>query len=196
MLRCSATKVKTLTEMYLETPLSESEIRGLKIGDTVYLTGIVVTARDQAHLRAIKESREGRPVPVDFKGAAIYHCGPIVKQVDDSWRIIAAGPTSSYRMEEIEAEFIERFGIRMVIGKGGMGKKTSNALRTFGAVYCDFTGGAALLAARAVVEVEGVEWLDLGMPEAMWRFSVRDLGPLLVTMDATGNNYRTRYRQP
>jgi len=194
MLRYLAIKVRILTEMHLETPLSEPGVRGLKIGDTVYISGMVVTARDQAHLRAIKESREGRPVPVDFKGIAIYHCGPIAKQVDDSWRIIAAGPTSSYRMEEMEAEFIERFGIRMIIGKGGMGKKTSDALRTFGAVYCDFTGGAALLAARAIVEVEGVEWLDLGTPEAMWRFSVRDLGPLLVTMDAAGSNYRTRTR--
>ncbi len=166
----------------------------MKIGDVVYLSGTVVTARDQAHLRAIKESREGRPIPINFEKAALYHCGPIAKRVKDSWRIIAAGPTTSYRMEETESEFIERFRVRMIIGKGGMGEKTGKALCTFGGVYCDFTGGAALLAAEAIVKVEGVEWLDLGMPEAMWKFSVKEFGPLLVTMDSAGNNYRGRPR--
>lgn len=176
----------------LKTPLSEKEIRRLRIGDIVYLSGIIATARDQAHLRAINETRQGKPIPIDFRGVVLYHCGPIVRRVGDSWSVIAAGPTTSYRMEKVEAEFIELFGVRMIIGKGGMGKKTCEALHKFGAVYCDFTGGAALLAAKAILNVEDVAWLDLGVPEAIWVFSVRDFGPLLVTMDSTGLNYRDK----
>jgi len=176
----------------LKTPLTEKEIRRLRIGDIVYLSGIIATARDQAHLRAINETRQGKPIPIDFRGVVLYHCGPIVRRVGDSWSVIAAGPTTSYRMEKVEAEFIELFGVRMIIGKGGMGKKTCEALHKFGAVYCDFTGGAALLAAKAILNVEDVAWLDLGVPEAIWVFSVRDFGPLLVTMDSTGLNYRDK----
>ncbi len=191
-LRYSVTEMKTLPRIDLKTPLSEKEIRRLSIGDIVFLSGTIATARDQAHLRAIKETRRGKPIPVDFKQVALYHCGPIVRRVGDAWSVIAAGPTTSYRMENVEAEFIELFGVRMIIGKGGMGQKTAKALRKFGAVYCDFTGGAALLAAKAIVVVEDVAWLDLGVPEAIWRFSVKDFGPLLITMDSAGNNYRDK----
>ncbi|UCD73222.1 MAG: fumarate hydratase C-terminal domain-containing protein [Candidatus Bathyarchaeota archaeon] len=179
-----------MTSIHLKTPLSEIEVRGLDIGDIVYISGTVVTARDQAHRRAIRESKKGERVLTDLKEGVLYHCGPVVKRMDDSWSVVAAGPTTSYRMEEMAAEFIERFKVRMIIGKGGMGQKTRLGLERFGAVYCDFTGGAALLAARAIKKVEGVEWLDLGIPEAMWKFTVEEFGPLLVTMDSRGNNYR------
>lgn len=181
-----------LSSIVLETPLSEREVRRLSIGDAVYLTGMIVTARDQAHLRAIRLAREGKPIPVDFSQAALYHCGPTVRKVGGSWSVVAAGPTTSFRMENIEADFIELFGVRMIIGKGGMGRKTGDALRRLGAVYCDFTGGAGLLAAKAIVRVEGVAWLDLGVPEAMWSLSVRGFGPLLVTMDSSGKNFRDK----
>lgn len=183
-----------MTSIYLETPLSEVEVRGLNIGDTIYLSGTVVTARDQAHRRAIREGKRGESLLTDLKEGALYHCGPVVKRIDDFWSVVAAGPTTSYRMEEMTAEFIERFKVRMIIGKGGMGQKTSIGLKRFGAVYCDFTGGAALLAAKAIKKVEGVGWLDLGIPEAMWKFTVVDFGPLLVTMDSKGNNYRDNIR--
>ncbi len=166
------------------------------IGDIVHLSGTVITARDQAHLRAIEESSKGRMLPINFKGMALYHCGPIVKRKGRTWSVISAGPTTSYRMEEMEADFIERFQVRIIIGKGGMGPKTARALQIHGAAYCDFTGGAALIAAKAIEKIETVEWLDLGLPEAMWQFSVKDFGPLLVTMDSRGNNFRDRLGLP
>jgi fumarate hydratase subunit beta len=190
LLRYSAIEVKTLTSIHLKTPLSEIEVRRLDIGDTVYLSGTVVTARDQAYLRAIRETRRGRSILTDLREGAVYHCGPVMKKSDDTWSVVAAGPTTSYRMEEMSAEFMECFKVRMMIGKGGMGQKTSMGLKRFGAVYCDFTGGAALLAASAIKKVEGVEWLDLGVPEAMWKFAVENFGPLLVTMDSKGKDYR------
>jgi len=172
--------------------LSERKIRELRVGDTVFISGTVITARDRAHERAIERSDQKRVLPFNFRGMVLYHCGPIVRRVGPSWAVVAAGPTTSHRMEETEAEFIKRFGVSMIVGKGGMGKKTSEALSRFGAVYCDYTGGAALLAAEAIERVEGVAWLDLGVPEAMWQLSVREFGPLLVTMDSVGNNYRDR----
>ena len=123
-----------------------------------------------------------------MEGLAVFHCGPIVKQVDNGWRVIAAGPTTSARMEPFEDEFIKNFKVRMVVGKGGMGKRTVDAMNNVGAIYGAFTGGAAVLAAKAIKEVKGVEWSDLGMPEAMWILQVEDFGPLTVAVDAHGNN--------
>jgi len=172
----------------LKTPLSEEDIRGLKAGDTVYVTGTLITARDQAHKRALEFLREGRKVPVNLEGLAVFHCGPIVKGEDGKWRVVAAGPTTSARMEPLEWDFITALGVRLIIGKGGMGPKTMEAMKTFGAVYAAFTGGAAVLAAKMVRDVKGVEWLDLGMPEALWILEVEDFGPLTVAMDSHGNN--------
>ena len=111
-----------------------------------------------------------------------------MKKQDDRWKVVAAGPTTSTRMDIYEAEFLEAFKPRVIIGKGGMGKRTSDALAKHGAVYCAFTGGAAVLAAKAITQVKGVEWLDLGMPEAMWVFEVAAFGPLVVAIDANGKN--------
>jgi len=113
-----------------------------------------------------------------------------VKQPDGSWKIIAAGPTTSMRMESVEPEFIERTGVKMIIGKGGMGPRTAEAMRKFKAVYAVFTGGAGALAAEAIKSVKAVHWLDkLGMAEAMWVFEVEEFGPLTITIDSTGANY-------
>jgi fumarate hydratase subunit beta len=172
----------------LKTPISEAETRKLKANDTLYLTGTVVTARDQAHKRALEFIRLGKPMPVNLKGLALFHCGPVMRKQGDQWIAVAAGPTTSARMEVFEAKFIEKFQVRVVIGKGGMGEKTSAALAKHGAVYCGFTGGAAVLAAKAIKKVKSVEWFDLGMPEAMWVYEVEQFGPLLVAMDSHGNN--------
>jgi tartrate/fumarate subfamily iron-sulfur-dependent hydro-lyase beta chain len=172
----------------LSLPVSEAQIRQLKANDVVYLTGTVVTARDQAHRRALEWHSQGKPLPVNLEGLALFHCGPVVKKQDDRWKVVAAGPTTSTRMDIYEAEFLEAFKPRVIIGKGGMGKRTSDALAKHGAVYCAFTGGAAVLAAKAITQVKGVEWLDLGMPEAMWVFEVAAFGPLVVAIDANGKN--------
>jgi len=172
----------------LKTPLSEAEIRKLKVNDVLYITGTIVTARDQAHKRALEYSAQGKPLPVNLEGLAVYHCGPIMRKQRSTWIAVAAGPTTSTRLELFEAEFIEKFKVRVIIGKGGMGEKTANALAKHGAVYVAFTGGAAVLAAKAIKRVVNVEWLDLGVPEAMWVFEVEEFGPLLVAIDSHGNN--------
>ena len=126
-------------------------------------------------------------MPVDFSKVAVYHCGPVMKK-NEEWHVIAAGPTTSRRMELFEYDFIKNFRTRIIIGKGGMGEKTAKACKEFKAIYAAFTGGAAVLAANAIKKVKGVEWLDLGMPEALWIFDVENFGPLVVTIDAHGNN--------
>lgn len=172
----------------LKTPISETDIRKLKVNDVVYISGIIFTARDQAHRRALELQKEGKKPPIDMEGLAVFHCGPIVKKEGDKWIVVAAGPTTSTRMDLFEDEFIKNFKVRVVIGKGGMGKKTTDAMKQYGAVYGAFTGGAAVLAAKAVKNVKSVEWFDLGMPEALWIFEVEDFGPLTVAIDSHGNN--------
>lgn len=172
----------------LKTPISEEDVRKLKVNDVVYITGTMITARDAAHRRALEFYKEGKKLPIDLQGLAVFHCGPIVKKEDDRWIIVAAGPTTSTRMDIFEDEFIKDFKVRVVIGKGGMGKRTTDAMKKYGAVYGAFTGGAAVLAAKAVKNVRSVEWYDLGMPEAMWILEVEDFGPLTVAIDAHGNN--------
>ena len=177
-----------MTTYKLKTPISETEIRKLKTNDTLYITGTITTARDQAHKRALEYAAQNKPLPINLEGSAIYHCGPIINKQNGKWITIAAGPTTSTRIEPFEAEFIEKFKVRIIIGKGGMGEKTADAMTKYGAVYAAFTGGAAVLAAKAIKRVESVEWLDLGMPEAMWVFEVDAFGPLLVAIDSRGNN--------
>jgi tartrate/fumarate subfamily iron-sulfur-dependent hydro-lyase beta chain len=172
----------------LETPISEEQIRKLKVNDTIYVTGTMVTARDQAHRRALELAKKGEKIPVDLKGLALFHCGPIVKKEGDKWIAVAAGPTTSTRMDIFEDEFIKTFGVRVVVGKGGMGKRTTEAMQKYGAVYGAFTGGAAVLAARAIKNIRAVEWFDLGVPEALWIFEVEEFGPLTVSIDCHGNN--------
>ncbi|ALM73994.1 FumA C-terminus/TtdB family hydratase beta subunit [Thermococcus barophilus] len=173
----------------LKTPLSEEEVRKLHVGDIVYISGVVVTARDEAHHRILEYIKDGKPLPVDLRGGVIYHCGPVVRKMNGEWEVIAAGPTTSTRMEMFEAEVIEKTGIRMIVGKGGMKDRTAKACKEYGAVYVTFTGGAAVLAAKTIKRVLSVEWLDLGIPEALWVFEVENFGPLTVTIDSTGRNY-------
>jgi len=170
------------------TPLREEDVRKLRVGDIVYISGIIVTARDAAHRRMIEYLSKGLEIPVDLKGGVIYHCGPVVSKTDGEWIVLSAGPTTSARMDLYEAEVIEKLGVKMIIGKGGMGSRTAEACKRFGAVYTTFTGGAGALAANAIKRVERVEWLDLGIPEALWVFRVERFGPLLVTIDSTGRN--------
>ncbi len=176
---------------YLRTPLTEEDVAKLKLGDIVYLSGIVFTARDEAHAKILETIEEGGQLPMDFRELALYHCGPVVRRKDNGeWEVVAAGPTTSMRMESVEAEFIEKTGVRMVIGKGGMGRRTAEAMAEHKAVYATFTGGAAVLAAAAIKRVVNVYWLEeLGIPEAVWVFEVENFGPLVVTIDTSGRNY-------
>lgn len=178
----------------LKTPIREEGVRRLTVGDVVYVTGTLLTARDAAHKRIVQFLHEGREIPMVFDGLPLYHCGPLVKKTDGEWTVLAAGPTTSMRMEAFEDEVIRNLGVRLVIGKGGMGEKTSRAMKEHGAVYGAFTGGAAVLASRLVKRVKNVEWLDLGMAEAVWTFEVDKFGPLIVCMDSRGNNLYAKVR--
>lgn len=180
-----------MTVYNFKTPITEEQARELKVNDVLYITGTVVTARDQAHRRALEYFKEGKSIPVNLEGLAVFHCGPVVAKQGEKWVAVAAGPTTSTRMDIFEDEFIKDFKVRVVIGKGGMGKRTTDAMAKYGAVYGAFTGGAAVLAAKAIKNVKSVEWFDLGMPEAMWVFEVEEFGPLAVAIDSHGNNLFT-----
>jgi fumarate hydratase class I len=169
-------------EARLSTPLSEEQVRALKVGDVVLLNGMLYTGRDMIHHHLVSHDS-----PVDLKGAALYHCGPVALKKDGKWFINAAGPTTSSREEPYQADIIKKFGLRAVIGKGGMGAKTLAALKDLGAVYLNAIGGAAQYYSKCITDVEGVDFLEFGTPEAMWHMRVKDF-PAIVTMDAHGNS--------
>jgi fumarate hydratase subunit beta len=170
----------------IKLPVSEEEIRKLKAGDEVTITGTMITGRDAAHKYLV--DTDGHEVVDVLKNSMIYHCGPVVRKDNGKYSFVAAGPTTSIREEPYEAAVIEKYGVRGVIGKGGMGAKTLKACSDFGCVYLSAVGGLATILAKAVVEVEGVHKLDeFGVPEAMWVIRVQDF-PAVVTMDTHGKS--------
>ena len=174
-------------EYHLDLPVSGEQIRKLKIGDVLYVTGKIFTARDEAHHMMLEKDK--KTLSFDPGEMALFHCGPLMKQTKNKWEVVSAGPTTSSRMEIFEDKFIEKFGVNIIIGKGGMGERTQKALQKHGAVYTAYTGGAGALAADRVEQVPGVYWLDkLGMPEAVWIFKVKEFGPLVVAMDSHGES--------
>jgi fumarate hydratase subunit beta len=178
----------------LKTPISEQDIRKLKVGDTVLLSGVIVTGRDEAHKLMIEEKPDFiRDV---LKESVIYHCGPVVKKGEDGkWRFVSAGPTTSAREEPYQADVVCEYNIRGVIGKGGMGPKTAEGLQRCGAVYFHAVGGAGTLIANSVKEVKTVYKLEeFGTPEAFWVIEVEDL-PLVVTMDSHGGSIHKEVKE-
>lgn len=172
----------------LNTPISEEDLKDIKIGDVIYLSGRIVTCRDVAHRRLIEYGRE---LPVDIRGGAILHAGPIIKKSEgdtEHYEMISIGPTTSMRMEKFEKEFIEQTGVRVVVGKGGMGPNTEAGCRDYKAIHCVFPAGCAVLAATTVAEIEDAQWKDLGMPETLWVCRIKEFGPLIVSIDSEGNN--------
>jgi fumarate hydratase, class I len=173
---------RTGREVALKAPLTAAAVQSLKVGDVVLVSGPMFTGRDEVHSYLMKHEP-----PVDLNGSVLYHCGPVVMKEGDRWRVTAAGPTTSIREEPYQGEIIRRYGVRAVIGKGGMGAKTLAAMQEHGAVYLNAIGGAAQFYARAITRVDGVSLLELGTPEAMWHLTVEDF-PAIVTMDAHGNS--------
>ncbi|HEX8887494.1 MAG TPA: L(+)-tartrate dehydratase subunit beta [Noviherbaspirillum sp.] len=170
----------------LTTPIRDEDLADLNVGDVVYLTGQLVTCRDVAHRRLIELGRE---LPVDLEGGAIFHAGPIVRQKEDGeYEMVSIGPTTSMRMEKFEKEFIRQTGVKLVVGKGGMGAETAAGCVENKAVHAIFPGGCAVLAATKVEKIEGAEWKDLGMPETLWINKVNEFGPLIISIDTRGNN--------
>lgn len=174
--------------MILNSPLDEKTVRSLRLGETVYIKGPIITGRDEMHKRALEKARTGEDVPDEIFNSVLYHCGPIMVQRGEKWLPVAAGPTTSARMNDLEPEMIERFGIRAIIGKGGMSKKVAEAMEKHGCVYLAAVGGTAVSLAEGLGESTGSEWNDLGMAEAMWKFNAERLGPLIVAIDASGGD--------
>jgi len=172
----------TGNEKVLTTPLRAEDVAGLQVGDIVLVNGRIVTGRDAVHHHLLSH-----PAPTELKGTLLYHCGPVALQQGGGWTITAAGPTTSIREEPFQADIIGKFGIRAVMGKGGMGPKTLAGLREHGAVYLNAIGGAAQYYARCIKRVIDVHLLELGTPEAMWELEVENF-PAMVTMDAHGNS--------
>jgi len=173
---------RTGREVALRTPLTEEQMRSLKVGDVVLISGRAYTGRDAVHHHLMSHEP-----PVDLHGAVLYHCGPVVKKEGEHWTVTAAGPTTSIREEPYQADVIKRYGVRAVIGKGGMGAKTLAALQEAGAVYLNAIGGAAQFYARTIKGVDGVSLMEFGTPEAMWHLQIEDF-PAIVTMDAHGRS--------
>ena len=175
-----------MSKKILTTPIKDEDLEDLRVGDVVYLTGHIVTCRDVAHRRLIEHKRE---LPVDIRGGAIFHAGPIVRKLDDGkYEMVSIGPTTSMRMEKFEKDFIEQTGVKLIVGKGGMGPLTEEGCKKFKAVHAIFPGGCAVVAATQVEEIERAEWLDLGMPETLWVNRVKEFGPLIISIDTQGNN--------
>jgi len=174
------------TRRVIRLPITGDEtIRELRTGDIIYLSGALVTGRDDVHRRCVDE---GIPLPIDIRGGAIFHAGPIVIENSGVYDLVSIGPTSSIRMEAWAADFISKTGIKIMIGKGGMGAKTATACREHRAIHCVYPGGCAVLGAGQVEAVENVYWRELGMPESLWLIRVHELGPLIVSIDTHGNS--------
>ncbi|SVC00111.1 uncharacterized protein METZ01_LOCUS252965 [marine metagenome] len=171
----------------LTTPITEEQIRELKVGDEVGISGVIFTGRDAVH----KYLHEGGELPegVSFEGGVIYHCGPVVLKDDkDDWQVTAAGPTTSIREEPYQGDIMKKLGVRGVIGKGGMGAKTLAACGENGSVYLHAIGGAAQVLAERIIKVRNVYFLEeFGSPEAIWELEV-DRFPAVVTMDSHGRS--------
>ena len=178
-------------EYAFTTPLTEEDVRKLKVGDVVVLNGLIVTGRD-----AIHKYLSSHDSPVDLNGAALYHCGPVMlKDEDGVWHVKAAGPTTSIREEPYQADILRKFGVRAVIGKGGMGAKTLKGLQESGAVYLNAIGGAAQFYAEKITSVNGVSLLEeFGIPEAMWQLNVKGF-VAVVTMDSHGGSLHDEVKE-
>ncbi len=197
-------------EWHLKTPLSPEDVKKLETGDIVYISGEILTARDEAHARILEFAEKGEELPFSLEGAVIYHCGPLMQQIGEGkdeeekereegeegkrgWKVVSAGPTTSGRMSKMTPPLLETHNVRAVIGKGGM-KNVSEAMKDK-CVYLAYTGGCAALAAELIKEVKTVHWLDLGMPEAVWVLKVEEFGPLIVGIDSKGRDIFTEVRE-
>ena len=175
-----------MSKKILTTPIAPEDLADIKIGDVIYLSGHIVTCRDVPHRRVVEEGRE---LPLDIRGGAILHAGPIIRKTGEkSFEMVSVGPTTSMRMEKFEREFIAKTGVRLIVGKGGMGEGTMSGCKEFGAIHCVFPAGCAVVAATQVEEIESADWTELGMPETLWKCRVKEFGPLIVSIDAHGNN--------
>jgi len=176
-----------VSELHLTTPLTTETIRKIKVNDVLYLSGVIRTARDMAHLRIRDMVGRNEPLPVDFQGAAVFHAGPGVKKTADGYKVVLLGPTTSTRMGAY-SEMMGKLGVKIVAGKAGMADDSLGPFQKYGMLYLQTAPGCGSLHAQAVKSVKTVFWQDLGMPEAIWVLEVQNWGPLIVAMDSHGNS--------
>ena len=175
--------------------MDEKTVRSLTIGDIVHLDGPIITGRDEIHIRALRMARAGEEVPEEIYDSVLYHCGPIMIEENGKWIPVAAGPTTSARMDSLTPEMIETFRIKAIIGKGGMSSEVAEAMKKHGCVYLAAVGGTAVTLAEGLGESTGAYWKDLGMAEAIWKFNTDNFGPLTVAIDAKGGNLYEEVRR-
>jgi tartrate/fumarate subfamily iron-sulfur-dependent hydro-lyase beta chain len=174
-------------DYHVTLPVPSDVLKKLRVNDIIYVTGNIFTARDSAHMKM--RGMKLKDLPFDPSVMALYHCGPLMKKENGQWIAVSAGPTTSSRMEDFEDILLDHFGIRLIIGKGGMGERTRRALKKTRSVYAAFPGGAGVLAAEKITNVSQVYWLEeLEMPEAVWILEVKEFGPLVVAMDSIGQS--------
>ena len=172
----------------INLPLTDKNVLSLRAGDIVSLNGVIVTGRDLVHKYLVEKKPRKEDIPFDLAGAVLYHCGPVMQKTAEGYKAVAAGPTTSMRVEPYEAVLIREYGVRGIIGKGGMGAGTLEALKETGSVYFQTVGGAAVYLADRIKKTLDVWKLEeFGPTEAMWFFEIEDF-PAIVTMDSHGNN--------
>jgi fumarate hydratase subunit beta len=173
-----------MAEFKLNVPEDNVRVTEVRVGDVLYVTGDIAIARDQAHKKLLETF-----VP-ELVGLPIFHCGPIARKVGEEWKIVAGGPTTSTRMDALTSPVLEKYGTKVIIGKGGLGETGKKGLANFGAVYSEFTGGASALAVSKIVRVKKRLLEELGPTELVWIWEVKDFGPLLVTQDHQGGDIK------
>lgn len=188
-------KLKYRKTKNLELPLTKEEVLSLNVGDMVFIKGQIVTGRDMIHRFLFNERPSKQEIPFNLEGGILYHCGPVMKKTRNGFELVAGGPTTSMRVEMYEYRIIADYGIRGIMGKGGMGRQTMNALKEFGCVYLHTIGGAAVYLAERVKKVLGVWKLkEFGMAEAMWLLDIENF-PAIVTMDAHGHSLHEKVKR-
>ncbi|WP_456420165.1 FumA C-terminus/TtdB family hydratase beta subunit [Methanocaldococcus infernus] len=160
----------------------------MKVGDIIYYSGTIYTARDKAHMKIIELLKRGKELPFNLENSIIYHAGPIMKKTENGWKCISIGPTTSARMNSLEEEFIKLTKISAIVGKGGMKEELLKTFHEYKVSYLSAPGGCAALLAKSIKRVKNVYFLELGMPEAVWELEVENFGPLVVTMDSNFNS--------
>jgi len=177
-----------MAEYTINLPATDADVEKLEVGDTVYLNGVVCTARDMAHLQMRELVEKGEALPEKIAGGAIFHAGPVMKKDEnDQWKLRVIGPTTSIRMEP-HADFMGQMGVKLIIGKGGMGQDSLKAFQNYKQAYLQAAPGCAVVLAAGIKDVKAVHWFENGMPEAMWVLQAEKFGPFVVTMDCKGNS--------
>ena len=177
-----------MAEYTINLPATDEDVEKLNIGDTVYINGTVCTARDMAHLQMRELIENGKELPEKIAGGAIFHAGPVMKKDEnDQWKLRVIGPKTNIRMEP-HADFMGRMGVKLIIGKGGMGEDSLAAFKKYKQAYLQAAPGCAVVLAAGIKDVKNVHWYENGMPEAMWVLEADKFGPFVVTMDCKGNS--------